>query len=165
MIRQTLHENWVMHSTNDPDPIPAVVPGSVYNDYLLNGKMEDPYFRDNEMKALQLMEQDFVYETVFTPDPELFRSERIVLEFLGIDTVADVFLNGVLLGHVENMHRTWRFEVKELLLEGENTLRVVLYSPTKFIREAYEKTPEEGSAECSRGFPLLRKAHCMFGWD
>ena len=165
MIRQTLHENWVMHSTDDPDPIPAVVPGSVYNDYLLNGKMEDPYWRDNEMKALQLMEQDFVYETVFTPQPALFRSERIVLEFQGIDTVADVFLNGLLLSHVENMHRTFRFEVKDLLREDQNTLRVVLYSPTKFIREAYEKTPEEGSAECMRGFPLLRKAHCMFGWD
>ena len=165
MFRQKLHENWKMRSLSEKEMIPAVVPGSVYNDYLLNNKMDDPYWRDNETKALRLMDQDFEYRCTFTPDSKISASERVVLQFDGIDTVADVFLNGTLLSHVENMHRTWRFEVKELLKDGENELLVTLFSPTRFIKEAYEKTPEDGSSDAMQGFPLLRKAHCMFGWD
>ena len=37
--------------------------------------------------------------------------------------------------------------------------------PPRFIREAYEERPLEGSSDAMRGFPYLRKAHCMFGWD
>ena len=45
--------------------MPAVVPGSVYQDLLDNNKMEDPYYRDNELKALKIMENDFTYVTCF----------------------------------------------------------------------------------------------------
>jgi beta-mannosidase len=41
------------------------VPGSVYNDLLNAGRMEDPYWRDNEMKALALMDEDYRYNTTF----------------------------------------------------------------------------------------------------
>ena len=36
---------------------------------------------------------------------------------------------------------------------------------TKFIKEAYEKNPLNGSSDAMNGFPHIRKAHCMFGWD
>ena len=61
--------------------------------------------------------------------------------FYGIDTVADVFLNGKKLGHTENMHRTWVYQVKELVKEGENLLELYIASPVKFI-ETYK--PEKG---------------------
>ena len=63
------------------------------------------------------------------------------------------------------MHRTWEFDVKALLREGGNDIRITFFSPVKFIREAYAKKPLEGSSDAMRGFPYLRKAHCMFGWD
>ena len=47
----------------------------------------------------------------------------------------------------------------------EPDMKVVLYSPTRFIREAYGERPMEGSSDAMQGFPYLRKAHCMFGWD
>ena len=63
------------------------------------------------------------------------------------------------------MHRTWEYSVKELLLPGENRLRVELRSPLRYAREMQEKRPLTGSAETFPGYPHLRKAHCMFGWD
>ena len=63
------------------------------------------------------------------------------------------------------MHRTWEFDVKDLLREGENTIAVHFASPTKFIRESYAADPADGTADAMEGFPSLRKAHCMFGWD
>ena len=37
-----------MHSLQENDWVPAKVPGSVYQAYLDAGKMEDPFYRDNE---------------------------------------------------------------------------------------------------------------------
>ena len=165
MIRQSLSGSWEMRNVKDKEYISAAVPGSVYNDLLNAGRMEDPYWRDNELKALKLMDEDYEYRTSFVPDPQILSSERAILRFHGVDTIADIFLNGEFLEHVENMHRTWDYEVLDLLQEGENELRIVLYSPTKFIKEAYKKNPADGSSDAMVGFPLLRKAHCMFGWD
>lgn len=59
MIKETLNGAWQLHMAGEPQPIPATVPGSVYNDLLAAGRMEDPYWRDNEDAALALMDQDF----------------------------------------------------------------------------------------------------------
>lgn len=162
---QKLNENWQMCINGTGEFLPAAVPGSVYQDLLDNGRMEDPYYRDNELKALKIMDNDFTYVTRFDVPEAIRGRESVLLHFDGIDTIGDVFLNGTLLGSVKNMHRTWEFPVKELLLAAGNELKVVLHSPTRFIREAYEERPVEGSSDAMKGFPYLRKAHCMFGWD
>ena len=165
MNTQLLRDGWMVSQYGEERKIPVTVPGSVYSAYLSAGLMEDPYWRDNEDAALALMEHDYEFTCCFIPEEKVLACQRIVLRFEGIDTVADVSLNGVFLGHADNMHRRWDYEVKDALTEGENILTLHFYSPTRFIREAYEKTPEEGMAQAMQGFPLLRKAHCMFGWD
>ncbi len=165
MVTVNLCENWRMRRVGTEEFLPGSVPGSVYYDLLRNGRMEDPFYRDNELKALALMEEDYEYRTVFDEAEELFACEEVFLHFDGIDTVADVYLNDAWLGHTENMHRTWEFPVGSLLRKEGNELRVVLHSPAKFIRQANEKSPIIGSSDAMAGFPHLRKAHCMFGWD
>lgn len=165
MQRIMLHENWQLRFTPEGEWMPAAVPGSVYQDLLNNGKMEDPYYRDNELKALSVMDNDFEYCSMFDVPEGIFQEEEIGLIFKGVDTVADIFLNEVFLGHVENMHRTWEFSVKRMLRRQKNILKVHLYSPTRYIAQAYEEDPLGGSEDAMRGFPKLRKAHCMFGWD
>lgn len=159
--------HWRMYREGDKEDgrLPASVPGSVYQDLIANGKMEDPYYRDNELKALKIMENDFTYETHFAVPKELRSCRRVLLHFEGIDTLADIFLNGEKVGKADNMHRVWEFPVKDRLKPEDNELKVTLHSPTRFIEEAYEKRPIEGSTDAMRGFPYLRKAHCMFGWD
>ena len=165
MERIYIHENWKMRKACSIEWLPATVPGSVYNDLLCNGKMEDPYYRDNELKALSQMENDYEYITYFDVPETIIAEEQILLIFYGIDTVADIWLNGIHLGHVNNMHRTWRFEVKSYLQCKKNEIKILLYSPTRFIRQAYEEDPIGGSEDAMRGFSKIRKAHCMFGWD
>lgn len=141
------------------------VPGSVYSFLLDAGVMKDPFFRDQELEALKLMEEDYLFSKEFDL-PEGFRDKKhLVIRFEGIDTLADIFLNGVKLGHTDNMHCAWEFDVKELLQDRGNLLQVKTFSPTRFIRDADEKHHLGGSYESMKGFPHLRKAHCMFGWD
>lgn len=168
MYTQSLNSElnqWTLYSEGMEEGLPAKVPGSVYQALLDNGRMEDPYYRDNELKALALMDRDYTYVTKFRPSEELKDLEEVLLRFEGIDTVADIYLNDRLLDSVCNMHRTFEYSVKKLLREGLNELRVVLHSPTRYIQEAYEKRFIDGSSDAMRGFPYLRKAHCMFGWD
>ena len=164
MITQGLHTRWTLELPSQ-EKIPATVPGSVYTALLDAGRLEDPFYRDNEGKALALMEHDYRYATVFTPDPAILECPHQVLRFEGVDTVADIRLNGVLLGHVENMHRTFEFDVAGILRPGENGLQVKLYSPTRWIREKYGEEPADGTSDAMEGFANLRKAHYMFGWD
>ena len=165
MITAEIHSGWQMRQEGWEEFLPASVPGSVYHDLMQNGKMDDPFWRDNFPKALKRMDHDYEYKTEFAADKALLKSDAVLLRFEGIDTVADVFLNGEKLGHTENMHRTFEFEVKDLLKEEGNELRVLLHSPTRFIKEEYKHNVADGSEEAMVGFANLRKTHCMFGWD
>lgn len=171
MERMILDKNWQMQIIGDniygisEDWIDAQVPGSVYGNLLDQGLMPDPYDRMNELDALRLMENDFCFRTTFRLDEEQVNSDFLLLHFAGIDTLAEVYLNGILLGKVDNMHRVWEYDIEEAARVGENELRVELSSPTKFIAQENEKIYTGGSREAMIGFPHLRKAHCMFGWD
>ena len=165
MITAEIHSGWQMRQAGWEEFLPASVPGSVYHDLMQNGKMDDPFWRDNFPKALKRMDYDYEYKTEFAADKALLKSDAVLLRFEGIDTVADIFLNGEKLGHTENMHRTFEFEVKDLLKEEGNELRVLLHSPTRFIKEEYKHNVADGSEEAMVGFANLRKTHCMFGWD
>jgi beta-mannosidase len=165
MITAEIHSGWQMRQAGWEEFLPASVPGSVYHDLMQNGKMDDPFWRDNFPKALKRMDHDYEYKTEFSADKALLKSDAVLLRFEGIDTVADIFLNGEKLGHTENMHRTFEFEVKDLLKEEGNELRVLLHSPTRFIKEEYKHNVADGSEEAMVGFANLRKTHCMFGWD
>lgn len=90
-------------------------PCSMYGILLQEGKIPDPYYRDEEKKLLALAEKDCVFETEIEADGELLARERLLLCFDGIDTVADIMLNGRRLGHTENMHRRYEFDVKPYL--------------------------------------------------
>ena len=166
MKTQSLNGAWTLEIPgSDFGPVPAQVPGSVYHDLLQAGKIPDPFYRDNEMRVLPLMEKNFHYSRRFTVEPELLESDRVLLRCEGLDTLAAVFINDRPVGRADNMHRIWEFDVKALLRPGENRIEVRFASPTKYIREAYARSPADGSSDAMVGFPLLRKAHCMFGWD
>ena len=166
MIKLQLHENWQLCNIRQLDWIPAQIPGDIYAALLKTGKMPDPFFGDNEYQAKALMEEDYEYRTVFNYEETQFKDcQEVILRFDGIDTIADIYLNGCCLGKVDNMHRIWEFPVGELLENGKNTLRVIIRSPLKFMAEAFKKYKNRGNEDTIEGFMHLRKAHYMCGWD
>lgn len=148
------------------------VPSSVYSTLLAHGAIPDPFYRDNELDLTARMEQDYSYETVFTLSLRELEADSLLLHFDGIDTLADIYLNGEHVGSAENMHRVWEYDITELIRAlgagdetAEYTLRVDLHSPLKYIREENEKCYAGGSPDAMEGYPHIRKAACMFGWD
>lgn len=173
MKKMTLNgDNWRLQILGDADvygvngrELPVKIPGSVYGNLLEQGLMPDPYYGMNELEALRLMENDFRFRTVFTLAKEQLVGDFLILRFDGIDTLAKVYLNGRLLGSANNMHRIWEFSIKDAAKAGENELVVEIASPTRYIEEENRKVFTGGSTDAMRGFPHLRKTHCMFGWD
>ncbi len=145
--------------------VPATVPGSVYHDLLAAELIPDPFWRDNEVEALRLMEHSFRYTRTFEVPEALLACDRVLLRCEGLDTLADIAINGAPVGSADNMHRTWEFDAKPFLKPGVNEIAVAFRSPTKYIRQAYAACRCDGSSDAMVGFPHLRKAHCMFGWD
>ena len=77
-------------------PIETKVPSTVYGTLLEKGLIPDPFYRDNELDALKLMENDFAYETTIVISEEDRKADRLFLHFDGIDTIADVYLSMIL---------------------------------------------------------------------
>lgn len=171
MDKMSLNGKWQMQILGDNvfgitnEPILAQIPGSVYGNLLNQNLISNPYYRMNELDALKLMENDFLFTTTFSLTQEQLESDFLLLRMEGIDTLADIYVNDIYLGHAENMHRIWEFALEDTARAGENELRVEIFSPTRYIREENEKVFTGGSTDSMKGFPHLRKAHCMFGWD
>ena len=166
MEKLTLNGAWTLDIPGSSFPrVNATVPGSVYHDLLTAGQIPDPFYRDSENEALKIMDNDFVYSRSFTVPAGLLENDAVVLRCEGLDTLATVTVNGTVVGTGKNMHRTYEFDVKDVLHPGENQITVKFDSPTRFIKQAYAESRADGSSDAMVGFPLLRKAHCMFGWD
>lgn len=138
------------------------IPGSVYSILLKNGLMEDPFYRDNENKALEIMDNDFTFKRQFVYGGEFGKA---VLVCEGIDTICDLYLNGKKIASVDNMHRTYRIDVSDYLVEGINEIKAFFPCLDKIIKELDKDVNLSGSAQPLKGFMHVRKAHCMLGWD
>ncbi|MCL1963633.1 MAG: glycoside hydrolase family 2 protein, partial [Firmicutes bacterium] len=165
MQHLSLNGAWQMSAVGETWNIDARVPGTVYADLLAAGRMEDPFYRENELAAFALMRKDYRYHRTFEASEALLACDAILLRCEGLDTLAAIRVNGVEIARADNMHRTWEFAVGEYLRRGLNGIEITFFSPLRYVAEAYEKRPGWGTGDATPGFQHLRKAHCMFGWD
>lgn len=163
-MKQSLNTDWLVKRTGAGAPLETNLPASVYS-VLIDRGMLNPYFGENQYSACELSMNDYVFSKEFVADEVIMRCDVIKLRFNGLDTVAEIRLNGRIIGNADNMHRIWEYDVKQQLLQGRNVLEVVLYSPIRYIREKNEKRRLWGVSSTMEGYPHLRKAHYMFGWD
>ena len=160
-----LNGPWQMRQATDVEWTPAQVPGSVNADLLTAGKIEDPFYRDNEIAIKELSNNDYEYTREFQASGELLQSDLIVLSCQGLDTLADISINNQPAATTDNMHRQYEFDIKHLLTEGNNSIDIRFKSPTKFITDKHQARPLWNAGDAMDGMAHIRKAHYMFGWD
>lgn len=140
----------------------GTVPGTVYSFLLENQLMEDPYYRQNELEAQKLLENEFVFRKTFSFH---FEGKRVLLRCEGLDTLCDIYINSVHKAYTDNMHRTYEFDITEMLCEGENEIKIVIHPVDDYIKEKQKNEPLRGPWHCMEGAGHIRKASCMMGWD
>lgn len=168
MIKESLNGTWRMRRAGEDREYSAAVPGSVLSTLLDAGEIDDPYNRDQEYRIRELFWNDYEFVRTFTVDAKQLSYEKIELVCYGLDTLAELFINGTSVAKTSDMHRTYRFLIGELLHEGENEIRIVFSSTLRYIenyRPAKGKEAAYVPSGSMRGNQYLRKAHSMFGWD
>jgi len=111
----------------------AQIPGAVHTDLLAHGLIHDMHVGMPEAGLQWIGVSDWEYETRFNIDAATLARRHAELVFEGLDTFAEVSLNGQDILRADNYFRTWRVAVKEYLRSGENTLRVVFRSPIRSV--------------------------------
>lgn len=81
---------------------PGSVPGNVQIDLNALGIMDDPYFADNADYYRWCEEVDFWYRTKLQP-LKIESTQRVILNFAGLDCFSTIWLNGKKIGEHENM--------------------------------------------------------------
>ena len=132
-------------------------------DLLSAGLIPDPYLDRNEHELAWTGEVDARYLTRFTWSDR--GAQRTDLVAGSLDTAATIRLNGKLVAQVQNQHRSWRFDVREHLLEGENELEILFASPLRTARENIQVLGEMPFSGNDLPYNAIRKMACNFGWD
>ncbi len=140
--------------------LPATVPGCVHLDLVAAGLLADPFAGMHESEQHWIGRCAWTYATTFPAPPAADRHELVLG---GVDTVADVWLNGERLAELRNEHRTHRLDVTGQLL-GENRLEL------RFVAQAdwaEARRRELGALPSPYTDPInvVRTMACEFGWD
>ncbi|MCF8262496.1 MAG: hypothetical protein K9J12_17100 [Melioribacteraceae bacterium] len=166
-----IHDNWEFQKANSGDWNPTNIPSQVHEDLMRNNKIDDPFFGLNEKKQQWIGKTDWEYKTRFDVPKKILDRTNVLLKFEGLDTYADVFLNGELILQANNMFRVWEIDCKNLLKPSDNELKIL-------FKNIFDETiPKWENAD----YPLMayanndqadtmivmytRKAQFHNGWD
>jgi beta-mannosidase len=163
--------DWVAVNSNGSIVVKnCVVPGNIVTDLQAAQVIDDPYWRFNDIEYRWIALDNWRYEKVFDYPLPLV-GQQIVLEFDGLDTVANVTLNGAPLGTADNMFRQWRYDVTTLLRAKNNRLVVAFQSAISYVQQQAARYPyylpsaddSVQNGELLRNY--IRKEQCSFSWD
>jgi beta-mannosidase len=150
----------------------ATVPGTVHTDMLANKLVPDPYAGAPEAGLQWIGLADWEYRTRFDAPRKAARSDLV---FQGLDTLAEVWLNGEKLLDTANAFRIWRVPVQDRLRARGNELRIVLRSPITSLLPQVQAMPlklagnypspygDEPPDAMTANF--VRKPGYHYGWD
>ena len=141
--------------------ITASVPGNFELDFMREGLLDDVYMGMNSVQTQKFENLHLYYFTEFSYEP--MTDSDSVLCFEGIDTVAEIYLDGKLLAFVENMHHAHRFDIN-YLKKGKHTLLVHILPASIYARQ-FEIPAMCFALPYNQDALQLRKAGSMFGWD
>ncbi|MCK5759398.1 MAG: glycoside hydrolase family 2 protein, partial [Clostridiales bacterium] len=108
---------------------------------------------------------NYEYERTFTITDDTLKMNSINLVCEGLDTLTELKLNGHLVATTDNMHRRYKFDIRNYLISGENKIRILIKSPVQFIEKAWAEKNDIWGICAKDGYQYIRKAHYMYGWD
>lgn len=165
----TLHSYWTFCQVGDTLWSDAKVPGTIHQDLLNHNRIPNPFYGMNEEAVQWVENEDWMYRTSFVVTEEQLNRDAAVLELDGLDTYADVFLNGALILRSDNMFVGHKVPVKSVLRKGENRLLIRFRSAVKEALPQWETNgfdyPADNDHSSKRVSIYTRKAPYSYGWD
>ena len=175
MRELSLSQGWLLKVRNhslsladelsDPQGwLSAEVPGIAHDTLWQAGQLPSPYESPSLAKLSPTFDQDFIYRLRFSV-PEPLRQGPLRLRFEGLDTFAEIWLNGHKLAQTDNMFCEYSLPCEDKLCDGEQDLVIVFSSA---LRVGKERQARSGVRKVWNGDPCrvyVCKAQYHFGWD
>lgn len=174
-LSKMILNEWKFKAVDDREWLTAVVPGCVHTDLLRNEKISDPFYGTNERDLQWIDKKDWEYETHFQVTEELLAESHLNLVFDGLDTYADVYVNGKHILAADNMFREWTVDVKSVVQAQDNTIKIRFRSPIQedlpkleklgYALPATNDQSDVGGLGDKKLSIFARKAPYHYGWD
>jgi len=155
-----------MRDIDEKNWLDCSVPSSIFTNLIDAKKIDRFDVLANPENYQYVSKKPWLYKKTFDCPEDMLGFDRCELVFDGLDTVSQIWLNGKLIAKTKNMFTQHRFEVKELLRAGENSLIVKFDSSIEYsenLQRRYGTIIDDPNSFSSRVY--LRKAQCQFGWD
>ena len=162
--RLALDGEWALSDETGSHHATMVIPGDGFSALVEAGILPEPYYGRNEQACRWVADRDWtIRRTVSLDETDC----SLVVD--GLDTVAEVRVNGIEVLRAANAFRTWRVDLSGVARRGENEIEIVFRSATRAA----------DAAQAAQSFPIpyntfnspiangnmLRKPQCDFGWD
>lgn len=159
-----LHGEWRLSDGAGEYVVACPVPGDGVSALYRAGRIPDPYWGQNEYGLRWLAERDWTLSRTFAHDGGI---AELVIE--GLDTVAEVSVNGMVVLRAANAFRRWRVPIAGMLRAGANTIEICFKSAVheaaaKAASQPFPIPYHEPNCPVPHG-NMLRKPQCDFGWD
>lgn len=169
-------DRWEVHDVDpgagEPPDSAAVwmniaTPGDIYQALVAAGRLKHPFEKRNEADAAWVRDREWWWRTAFTAPDWNGAKQTITLLFEGLDTFAEVFLDGVSLGRADNMFHSWRYDLSGRVTPGATYHLAVRFDPTSSAIDRPSlpgwSTFTDRISRSQRN--LMRKAQFGWGWD
>lgn len=161
MRKISLNGQWELFDVETGEKYSAQVPGDINYDMYVNKDMP-PMYVDENYKSYRFAEKDFTYKKDFVLSEEDLSYPHLYLVFQGIDTYAEIYVNDGWIGKTDNAFIGYKFDIKDYVKEGINTVTVKMFATMRYYNAA---NADGYSALFTQKRILLRRPQCHYGWD
>ncbi|XP_040607686.1 beta-mannosidase isoform X3 [Mesocricetus auratus] len=168
----SLRGSWLVSNRNGSLKFPGTVPGCVHSALYQRGLIQDPYYRFNDLNYRWVSLENWTYSTEFKLPFNVREWQKAKLIFEGVDTVAEILFNNVIIGKTDNMFTGYSFDITKVVRD-RNSLQLRFQSAVHYAKlqsKAHTRypvppacPPKEQKGECHVNF--IRKEQCSFSWD
>ncbi|UCD38021.1 MAG: glycoside hydrolase family 2 protein [Fidelibacterota bacterium] len=160
-----LNGPWQFKATDETEWAEATVPSTVWTDLLRIDRLEDPFYRDNELKVQWVEKKEWEYRRTFQVGEAFLEHDKVVLDCRGLDTIGEIYVNGSLVAKTVNMFIEYEFDIKPFLRAGENEVHIIFRSIIEWDKEQVAAEPKVTWTNSKGRTFFTRKEGSDFGWD
>lgn len=140
------------------------VPGDVHMALIEAKLIEDPAIGLNSQKCRWVEDKEFWYIKKFNVASD-FIKDKTYITFHGLDLTADIWLNGTCLGRHNNAFVEAKYDITDLIREGDNEVVVRIDQGLEAVKD---KPLEQMDQMWNNDQPYrvwMRKPQYVYGWD
>jgi beta-mannosidase len=156
------------------DWLPCSLPCDVHTPLITANLIPEPLTENHSFASEWIEDKSWWFKTSFALTKKQLSFQRIELFLEALDSEADIFLNGELIGHHKSSFYPFSLDIKTHAKTGENTLLIRLSTGVEHFGEDTSEgiksftCIEENSPQGRRGDRrriFVRKPQYVFGWD